>query len=74
MDEIKLKNVSNPLELLETLKALKATVDDNAAAAEKIKQVHETLGGTQYIKVFTNLDGCSLLNGNSNLAGGYLYC
>lgn len=74
MDEIKLKNVSNPLKLLETLKALKATVDDNAAAAKKIKQVHKTLDGTQYIKVFTNLDGCSLLNGNSNLAGGYLYC
>lgn len=74
MDEIKLKNVSNPLELLETIKALKATVDDNAAAAEKIKQVHETLGGTQYTKIFTNLDGCSLLNGNSNLSGGYLYC
>lgn len=74
MTELKLKNVSNPLELLATLKELKNTVDENAAAAEKIKQVHETLGGTQYTKIFTNLDGCSLLNGNSNLSGGYLYC
>lgn len=72
--ELKLKNVSNPLELLASLKTIVDEGVANSAAVNKIKQVHETLEGTQYTKVFTDLNDCTLESGSSNLSGGYLYC
>lgn len=74
MDDLKLKNVSNPIELLASLRAIVEKGIANSAAVTKINKVHETLGGTSYVKQFTSLTGCSLRSGQSNLAEGYLYC
>lgn len=74
MDDLKLKNVSNPIELLASLRAIVEEGIANSAAVTKISKVHDTLGGTSYLKEFTSLSDCSLLSGQSNLSGGYLYC
>lgn len=74
MDEIKLKNVANPIELLATLKSLASDIEENNEAVETVEMVHQTLEGTEYLKEFTDIDDCLLLNGNSDLTEGYLYC
>lgn len=72
--ELKLKNVSNPLELLSTLKAISKDLACSCEITDKLKNFYESLTGSLYVKAFTDLDKCSLLCGSSNLSEGYLYC
>ena len=74
MSDLKLKNVSSPLELLKTLR----DSDDNITAAktsiEKMDGIHSSLNGSSFYKEFKDLSQCTLLQGSCNLSNGVIYC
>lgn len=49
------------------------TSPNNPEDFSRIYAIYTTLNGTKYIKIFKNLDNCTLHNGNINV-DGYLYC
>lgn len=74
MSDLKLKNVSTPLELLNTLRVISENVDAAKNAAMKIDGIHSSLNGSSFYKEFKDLSQCTLLQGSCNLSNGVIYC
>lgn len=74
MDNLKLKNISTPLELLKTLQAVSEDIDSAKNITEKIDGIHSSLNGSSFCKEFKDLTQCTLLQGSCDLSNGVIYC
>lgn len=74
MSDLKLKDVSSPLELLKTMRNINENVEAAKSVVVKIDGMHSSLNGSSFYKEFKDLSQCTLLQGSCNLTNGVIYC